>query len=210
LTIIQSSSGSEVVETCFSYTTSDGEETFDESGTYTFVLPNAVGCDSVVTLDLLVLGPDNNITINDNFLTAQDDSAAYQWIDCALNALIPGEVEQSYFPTRSGSYAVIVARNGCVDTSACVELMLVSSNEPSSPSGIRLYPNPTQGDVLIDLGALREHVQMEISDVYGRQLGSITFQQVQSLSYSIDFPPGIYVFQVLADGQRKVIQVVKM
>ncbi len=71
LTIIQSSSGSEVVETCFSYTTPDGEETFDDSGTYTFVVPNAAGCDSVVTLDLLILGPDNNITINDNYLSAQ-------------------------------------------------------------------------------------------------------------------------------------------
>jgi hypothetical protein len=86
----------------------------------------------------------------------------------------------------------------------------VSSHEPNSSSGIRLYPNPTQGDILIDLGGLREHVQMEISDAYGRQLERITFQQVQSIPFTLSFPQGIYLFHILADGQRKVMQVVKM
>jgi hypothetical protein len=210
LTIIHSSSGSEMVETCFSYTTPDGEETFDDSGTYTFVVPNAAGCDSVVTLDLLIFGPDNNITINDQSLSAHQDSAAYQWMDCILTALIPDAVEQSYFPASSGSYAVIVTLNGCVDTSACVELILVSSNEPDAQSAIRLYPNPTYGDILIELGTLRENVQMEITDVYGRQLEFITLQQVHSIPFTLHFPQGIYLFHILADGQRKVIQVVKM
>lgn len=210
LTILHSSSGSEAVETCFSYTTPDGEETFEDSGTYTFVVPNAAGCDSVVTLDLLILGPDNSITINDNFLSAQQDSAAYQWMDCNLNTLIPDSVGQAYFPTRSGSYAVIVTLNGCVDTSDCVELILVSSNEPDAQSGIRLYPNPTLGDILIELSTLRENVQIEITDVYGRQLELITFQQVRSIPFLFHFPPGMYLFHIIADGQHKVIPVVKM
>ena len=86
----------------------------------------------------------------------------------------------------------------------------MSSNEPYSPSDIRLYPNPTKGDILIDLSALRENVQMEITDVYGRKLEVINFQQVQSIPFSLHFPPGIYLFHILADGQRKVMQVVKM
>ncbi len=210
LTIIHSSAGSEVVETCFSYTTPDGGETFDESGTYTFVVPNAAGCDSVVNLDLLILGPDNNITISDHSLFAHQDSAAYQWMDCILNTLIPDSVEQTFFFAGNGSYAVIVILNGCVDTSACVEINLVSSNEPGSQSDIRLYPNPTQGDILIEWPTLRENVQMEITDVYGRQLEFITFQQVHSIPFTLHFPQGIYLFHILADGQRKVIQVVKM
>ncbi len=210
LTILHSSSGSEVVETCFSYTTPNGEQTFDDSGTYTFVVPNAAGCDSVVTLDLMILGPDRNITINDNSLSARQDSAAYQWMDCNSNTLIPDAVDQSFFPASSGTYAVIVTLNGCVDTSVCVELILVSSNEPDSQSGIRLFPNPTQGDILIELSTLRESVQLKMTDVYGRQLEFITFQQVQSIPFSLHYPPGIYLFHILADGQRKVIQVVKM
>ena len=210
LTIIHSSAGSEMVETCYSYTPPGGEQTFEATGTYTYVVPNAAGCDSVITLDLLILGPDNGITINDDYLSAQEDSATYQWMDCTTNILIPGAVEQSYFPTKSGSYAVILTRNGCVDTSACVELVLVSSHEPTSLSGIRLYPNPTQGDILIDLGALRSYVQMEVTDVYGKQLELITFQQVQSIPFTLRFPQGIYLFHIMADGQRKVVQVVKM
>jgi hypothetical protein len=210
LTIIHSTAGSEVVETCFSYTTPDGEETFEDSGTYTFVVPNAAGCDSVVTLDLLIVGPDNSLTISGHSLSAQQDSAAYQWMDCMLNILIPGAVQQFYIPASSGSYAVIVTLNGCVDTSACAELILVSSNDPDVQSAIRLYPNPTPGDILIDLRTLRENVQMEITDVLGRQLEFITFQQVHSIPFRLHFPQGIYLFHILADGQRKVIQVVKM
>lgn len=210
LTILHSSSGSETVETCFEYTTPDGEETFDHSGTYTYVLPNAAGCDSTVTLELLILGPTNSITINDDYLTSQQDSAVYQWIDCNTNSPIPGAVEQSYFPTKSGSYAVMVTLNGCVDTSDCVELTIVSSHEPASSSGIRLYPNPTQGDVFMEWSALQENVQMEITDVYGRVLDRIDYQQVQSLPFKIDYAPGVYLFRILADGQRSVFQVVKM
>ena len=210
LTIVHSSSGSEAVETCFPYTTPDGEETFDESGTYTYVIPNAAGCDSVVTLDLLIQGPEIGITINSNSLSAQEDNAFYQWMDCTLNTMIPGEVEQTYFPTSNGSYAVIVSDNDCVDTSVCVQFILVSSNEPSSQSGIRLYPNPTQGDILIDLSTVRENVQMEITDVYGRRLEFITYHQVHSIPYTLHYPQGIYLFHILADGQRKVVQVVKM
>jgi hypothetical protein len=210
LTILHSSSGSEVVETCFSYTTPDGEETYEDSGTFTYVVPNADGCDSVVTLDLLIFGPDNSVTIHDKSISAQQDSAAYQWMDCTSNTLITGAVEQTYFPASNGSYAVIVSRNDCVDTSACVQFILVSSNEPYSLSGIRLYPNPTQGDILIDLSILRKNVQMEITDVYGRKLEFINFQQVHSISFTLDFPQGIYLFHILVDGQRKVIQVVKM
>jgi len=105
---------------------------------------------------------------------------------------------------------VIVTLNGCVDTTDCVELIIVSSNEPYSLSGIRLYPNPTQEDILIELSTLRENVQMEITDVYGRQLEFITLQQVHSIPFTLYFPQGIYLFHILADGQRKVIQVVKM
>ena len=88
--------------------------------------------------------------------------------------------------------------------------ILVSSKEPDSQSGIRLFPNPTQKDILIELSALRENVKLEITDVYGRKLEVINFQQVHSIPYSLHFPPGIYLFHILADGQREVVQVVKM
>jgi hypothetical protein len=86
----------------------------------------------------------------------------------------------------------------------------VSSHEPDNPSTITVYPNPTQGNILIDLQTQRENVKMEITDVYGRQLEFSTFQQVRSIPYTFDFPQGVYLFHILADGQHKVIQVVKM
>lgn len=210
LTIVHSSEGTEVAERCISYTTPDGGETYTESGIYTYVIQNAVGCDSVVTLDLSIIGPDNTMIINDFFLTAHQDSAEYQWMDCIANELIPGATEQSFFPTESGTYAAIVTLNGCVDTTACVNLMLVSSNDPDHLSAVRVYPNPTQSEIFIDLGSTRNDVQMKISDVYGRQLDYLEVRHVSSIPYRLDYPQGMYLIQILADGQRKVFQVVKM
>ena len=53
-------------------------------------------------------------------LTADQNNATYQWIDCDNNnSPISGETNQSYTPTATGSYAVEVSMNGCVDTSSC-------------------------------------------------------------------------------------------
>ena len=210
LTILHSTEGSETAERCLSYTTPDGEETFSQSGTYTFVIPNAAGCDSLVTLNLSIIGPDNSMIINDFFLTAHQDSAEYQWIDCDADELIPDAVEQSFFPTVSGTYAAIVTLNGCVDTTACVNLMLTSTSETDLLSNVKLYPNPTFGEIFVDLGTTRDRVKIEITDVYGRQLDYLDVQLVNSIPYTFDFPQGMYLFHILTDGQRKVFQVVKM
>ena len=49
-----SSSGTDVVESCNTYVWIDGVEYTESNNTATFVLPNAVGCDSTVTLDLTI------------------------------------------------------------------------------------------------------------------------------------------------------------
>lgn len=60
------------------------------------------------------------VTQNDVTLTADQTGAIYQWLDCDNNyAEIVGETNQSFTSQVTGNYAVEVAMNGCVDTSAC-------------------------------------------------------------------------------------------
>src|SRR5690606_13293962 len=54
LTINNSSTGSETVTTCNSYTWSTDGNTYITTGVYTATITNSSGCDSVVTLNLTI------------------------------------------------------------------------------------------------------------------------------------------------------------
>jgi len=72
LTINNSSTGSETVTACDTYTWSANGTTYTSSGTYTAVLTNTHGCDSTVTLNLTI----NNSTSGSESVSACD---FYTW-----------------------------------------------------------------------------------------------------------------------------------
>ena len=50
---------------CISYTVPSGDETYTTSGTYMDTIPNASGCDSIISIDLIVLaGSSSSTTVN--------------------------------------------------------------------------------------------------------------------------------------------------
>ena len=81
----------------------------------------------------------NDTTVNQNqaLLTAVQNGATYQWVDCSNNfGPIPGATNQSYTKaTANGSYAVIITANGCTDTSACHNVTTVGINDYSASNG---------------------------------------------------------------------------
>jgi hypothetical protein len=46
-------------------------------------------------------------------------------------------------------YAVIFTRNGCIDTSACVQVMGIGMDEYSNDDKIIIYPNPAHDKIYI-------------------------------------------------------------
>ncbi|PKR79449.1 hypothetical protein CW751_15070, partial [Brumimicrobium salinarum] len=56
-----------------------------------------------------------------------------------------------YTPTQSGSYAVIIAQNGCQDTSSCQSIQLASLKEITSEEVI-IFPNPSSGNFSLNIG----------------------------------------------------------
>ena len=71
---------------------------------------------------------DNDINQIGNQLTAEQNGATFQWLDCDNNyAIINGETNQSYTATTTGNYAVQITQQFCfggiqVDTSTCVNV----------------------------------------------------------------------------------------
>ncbi|HNW70239.1 MAG TPA: kelch repeat-containing protein [Bacteroidales bacterium] len=62
-----------------------------------------------------------NVTVIGATIYALASGASYQWLDCDNGyAVLPNDTNQSYTPTVSGNYAVIVTQNSCSDTSDCM------------------------------------------------------------------------------------------
>ena len=74
LTFISSSSATDVISACDSYTWIDGTEYTASNNTATFVIPNAAGCDSTITLDLTILSSSTSEDI-------QTTCDTFTWID---------------------------------------------------------------------------------------------------------------------------------
>jgi hypothetical protein len=147
LTINNSNTGTELITACDAYTWIDGNTytSNNNSATYTIVGGSVNGCDSIVTLNLTINTTNTLVTEGLGVLTANNATgAAYQWLDCDNGfAVIAGETNQSFTPTASGNYAVLISENGCSDTSACFNVFVVGLNANNNTSNILIYPNPT-------------------------------------------------------------------
>ncbi len=146
LTIKHSSGSIDALASCGLYEWIDGNTYATTNSSATYVLTNSVGCDSVITLDLVVTNIDNSVNQFWDTLTAVQAAATYQWLDCESNfAAITGETNQNYTLLTPGTYAVQITQAGCVDTSDCIDVSTVGISDLSPSDDVQVFPNPTSG-----------------------------------------------------------------
>jgi hypothetical protein len=191
------------VDACEAYTLPSGNNTYMVSGVYIDTIPNATGCDSIMTITVNVISLDLNTTTTDFTITADQASGTYQWINCADNLPIAGETNQSFTADANGDYAVIVTDGSCSDTSACTTIAGVGINELNE-LGISFYPNPTTGKVTIE-----NTNSINIIAVYsieGKKL--ITFNNTNTINIS-ELDAGIYIVKIITGNETVIKQLVK-
>jgi hypothetical protein len=213
LTIVNATSGTDTRTECNSYTWIDGINYSANNNTATFNIVGGAtnGCDSLVTLDLTI----NNVTdittsSSGAIITANNLGATYQWLDCDnSNATIPGEAGQSYTAVANGNYAVELTENGCIDTSACVNIITTAILENNFGSEFNIYPNPTKGNFSVDLDKTYNSILITITDLSGRLIESKEYNGTKLLNLKIDEPAGIYLLKIETGNQKAVIRLVK-
>ena len=149
LTINNSTFGTDIITACDSATWIDGNTYNASTNIPTFTLTNAAGCDSIVTLNLTISPIDISVVQNPFTIVAMESGATYQWLDCNNgNAVISGETNQTYIPASSGNYAVVVSKNGCTDTSICVNFCNIEANYlfTDNGNGNYTFTNATSGN----------------------------------------------------------------
>ena len=175
---------------------------------HTSVLTGAAanGCDSIVTENLTVILVDVSTTLNGNDITANATGASYNWIDCnGLNYI--GATAQTYTATISGDYAVEITQNGCIDTSACVNVNVVGIAE-NSVQLISLFPNPTNENITINA----QKSLINSIEIYN-EIGQLVLvkQLVNSSTTNIMMPNknGIYFVKIILEHDTLVQRVIK-
>jgi hypothetical protein len=208
VTIRASSTSSFSVDACQSYTLPSGK-IVSASGTVLDTIPNAETCDSIMTINITINSlPDIGVTNSNPTLTANQNGASYQWLDCDKGNLpIAGDTNQSFTATASGNFAVVVSLNGCVDTSECVQVTTVGI-EDNEKMGLTIYPNPVSDKLWLETdGSVTE---VEVIDLNGKLIFT---SKVNSNRESLDLaqlPAGFYIVHVInQDGHRDSKRFVK-
>lgn len=151
LTINNSNSGNQTTTACNSYTWPANNQNYTTGGTYTATLTNMAGCDSIATLNLTidVNSIDTSVVQNGITLTSNDNTGAYQWIDCNTGSALNGETTVSFTATSNGSYAVQITQGSCVDTSMCHTISTVGIEEMNL-NDFAIFPNPASSKINIE------------------------------------------------------------
>ena len=110
--------------------------------TYTDGFGNSSSQNQLITINT----PAVDVLQNVATLTCQNNNSGvtYQWINCDNNSPVAGATGQSFTPTSSGSYAVIVTENSCSDTSDCYSVDYTDLDEENKFE-FSIYPNPNDG-----------------------------------------------------------------
>ena len=121
--VCNTSFGTDFLLVCDSLIWIDGNTYTSSNNTATYTLVSANGCDSVVTLDLMIINENATVfALNDSTLLTQSVTVGttYQWVDCNNNfATIAGETNATFTTQNSGYYAVELTMNGCSVISGC-------------------------------------------------------------------------------------------
>lgn len=123
---VQKSTSTQNIFACKSYVIKG--VTITQSGTYRDTVTNLAGCDSIIVYNLNITTVNKTVTKVGNTLSASATNAIYQWINCNSNLPITNANSQTYTPTVSGSYKVVITQNGCTDTSACTQVIISNCN----------------------------------------------------------------------------------
>jgi hypothetical protein len=153
-----------------------------------------------VTLDLTILQVNVSTIVNEPTITAHAAQASYRWLDCTNNyAIIPGQTSQAFTATANGSYAVEVTELGCVDTSACVNITTIGSEEFDSTKTVRVFPNPT--NQFLHVEQLLPGIEKRISlvNLLGQEM---MFVQTMATDIVLDvqgIAPNVYLLHVVSE-----------
>lgn len=183
-------------------------------GAYTYTVTATNGTCSyqdevTVTVSAALAKP--TITRNNQELTASVDGDVYEWLKD--NKVIAGATSKIFSVTESGTYTVRV-RNGenCYsEYSEGLEVVLQPNALPdAAEAGISIFPNPTQGKLLLTTKQPLHSVQVNVLNALGQVVLSKqlpVWQKQQELNLQ-HLPQGMYFIHINSTHVQAIQRIV--
>lgn len=192
LTITNSTSGTDEVTACDTYTWIDGVAYTESNNTATHVLTNAAGCDSIVTLDL---------TINQS-TTAEID------VEIGDGEEYTAPDDQVYVET--GTYTAVINNTAGCDSTITINLVNTTGVEEDILSeSVTYYPNPASDFLHVEFDAPVSG-RLEIFDIVGNRVFiSELNHESESLIRTSSYRNGIYMVKVSNETEQHVFRIIK-
>ena len=197
LTVNPAASSSISATQCGPYISPTGNYVWGTTGNYVDTVFNPLGCDSVIFVALTILADTTVSFTSPNILTSNAANAQYQWYDCNTWTPILNANTQTYTPTVSGNYAVVVSQNNCVDTSSCFNITNAGISANNFTGNVWLYPNPTTGNISIKFEINQERINYNLSNALGEVLINNEVNNTKEISFGIKYPTGVYYLKVV-------------
>lgn len=136
----------------------------------------------------------------------------YQW--SKDNVSIVGATNSSYIVSQGGNYSVTITNSACSVTSEGVVVNLITANEQNQERDINLkvFPNPSDGNVTIDFFVTDKPIELNIFDLQGKSIWQKKFttrgkhtEQINLLKQSANQ----YILILQEEGFKKSIKLEK-
>lgn len=180
------------------------------SGVYIDTLISSAFCDSIVISNLNMILIDTTVSISSGVYFSNQSNALYQWCECGVVLTpIPNAVFQAYSVPTSGSYAVVINLNGCIDTSRCINVIsssLIDLNE--SGNGVIVSPNPFNDQFEVSSKEIIEEVS--VFSMEGKLLKQDEVNQTLYYSNLKSFSQGMYFVLVKTKSGLSQIRLMKL
>ncbi len=197
------------ITSCGDYTSPSGA-VYNTSGTYNDSVINAEGCDSTFIIYLEIQELDVSVTETDTDLIANATGVEYQWLDCNNNFQpLNGATTQGVYPFIDGLFAVQITDGDCVGVSECYPFFSVGTDDQDWAKDFVVAPNPTTGNISINLFENYNELNISIRNVMGQLISENKYENKSQIDLNITGANGMYLIEVVSENKTATFKVLK-
>ena len=172
-------------------------------------VPTATSNSVTVTVHPLMVAP--VITQVGNTLVS-NSVTGNQWYYAQLGAPIGGATSQSYVPITTGYYyTIVIDPFGCGSDTSNTIYIVITGIGIVQESNFSIYPNPSNGNFIIQLNAINEKVNFELFDAIGQLVIKNELANSDKKEFNMNYlANGVYTIRITTSkatiNQKVIIQ----
>lgn len=149
---------------------------------------------------------------NGELVTDVTRKGTYQWLDCGTNMPVPNATDSVFVPTQNGQYTVRFTETSttCKSTAPCLTYNFVGLQK-NETGLVRVFPNPSNGIVHLELKANNSVEKLNVIDAQGR-IVAVPVKKLNDAMFELDLTnesKGLYWIELSTTGGIERIEVIK-